>query len=143
MKHKTCSKCGKSKTIDKFSTSKTGTWCKECMSEYGKNRWRKLSQEYKDIRREKHRQRRTNSRAKLFEYLLGKKCECGESDPILLEFDHINPNNKDRSIAQLAGSSCSWPRILKEILKCRILCVRCHRHKTAKEQGWYKYTKRK
>jgi hypothetical protein len=52
---------------------------------------------------------------------------CGECDPIVLDFHHREPQQKD---FQLIGSFCysrSRESILKEIAKCDVLCSNCHR----------------
>ncbi len=66
---------------------------------------------------------------KLFwEYKQTLKCEsCGESDAACLVFHHINPKEKEMSIASVVGRGWGWDRILKEINKCQVLCANCHR----------------
>lgn len=54
-------------------------------------------------------------------------CECGENNPLLLDFHHINGDDKLFSIAQMR--LYSWSRILSEIKKCVIMCIKCHRLK--------------
>src|ERR1700690_3707142 len=40
----------------------------------------------------------------IWNYKLGHPCvDCGEPDPIVLEFDHINPNEKKATIANMLG----------------------------------------
>lgn len=56
----------------------------------------------------------TNKREKLYNYLLDKTCaDCGASDPIILEFDHLDPSIKVNNISNMM--SCSWDIILLEI----------------------------
>lgn len=72
-------------------------------------------------------------------YLKDKSCiKCGINDIRVLEFDHINPKTKSFSIARAITSTLSWENILSEMAKCQILCVNCHKIKTAKEANWYK-----
>lgn len=76
--------------------------------------------------------------AQLLLYLDEHPCvDCGESDPIVLDFDHIR-GTKTASVSYLLGSSMSWDRVQKEIDKCVVRCANCHRKKTAKERGWIK-----
>ena len=80
------------------------------------------------------------NRFKLWQYLLEHPCvECGEDNPVLLEFDHLNPKTKKKAIARMLTSN-AWVAIAKEIAKCQVLCVKCHRLLTAQQQGWYDYT---
>ena len=57
-------------------------------------------------------------------HLANNPCEdCGESDIIVLQFDHVEPG---RSIARLASKSVSLETIKIEIAKCEIRCANCH-----------------
>ena len=70
----------------------------------------------------------------LYEYLLDKQCiDCGEDDPVVLEFDHMR--DKKPSIAD-AVNQRSLRFLKNEIAKCEIRCANCHRRKTAIEQRW-------
>jgi hypothetical protein len=77
----------------------------------------------------------------VLKYKIEHPCqECGESNPVLLEFHHIHPNTKhprlraNNSHRRLVGLSIS--QLIKEIQKCSVLCVRCHRLETAKKYAW-------
>ncbi len=85
---------------------------------------------------------RIKVRAKLFEYLSDKKCvDCGENDPIVLEFDHSNRDLKFKTIAKMLSGHYSWDSVHKEITKCKIRCANCHRRKTYSEFGCFGKTK--
>ena len=82
------------------------------------------------------KRQRERTRVKLTEYLSNHPCEiCGEDDPIVLEFDHIDPSTKHRTVSKMISGHTSWNKILNEIEKCRILCANCHRRHTYKQQG--------
>ena len=70
-------------------------------------------------------------------YKLHPCVDCGENDPRVLDFDHIN--NKRHEISTLLRKEYSWNSILEEAKKCEIRCANCHRRKTAKEQNHYTY----
>jgi hypothetical protein len=62
-------------------------------------------------------------------YLEIRSCvDCGESDPVVLEFDHVR-GVKDRSISD-AVRKLGVRRLLEEIAKCEIRCVNCHKRAT-------------
>jgi hypothetical protein len=112
--------------------------CKECHCQYSKNHYSKNRKYYVDKARRNAPKGIENIRRKMMEYLDGKSCiDCHESDPVVLEFDHKNPEQKEYSISEI--SRRSWKRTLKEIDKCVIRCANCHRRKTARELGWYRY----
>lgn len=73
----------------------------------------------------------------IWDYLKESQCkECGEKDPIVLQFDHLG--NKKGNISDMTNSGCSLKTLNEEIDKCQILCANCHLKKTAKELDWYK-----
>ena len=47
----------------------------------------------------------------------------------VLEFHHIEPNEKKYSIGTMLFRGFSWEAILEEIDKCLILCKNCHTEK--------------
>jgi hypothetical protein len=72
----------------------------------------------------------------LFEYLIRHPCvDCGEKDPIVLEFDHIK--EKAFTLSSFARNH-TLEDVVKEVAKCEIRCANCHRRKTAKQFGWHK-----
>ena len=61
---------------------------------------------------------------------------CGEDDFDVLDFDHIGEKYKGISRLMLDEN---LEAIKKELVKCQVLCANCHRRKTAKQLGYYKY----
>lgn len=57
--------------------------------------------------------------------------DCGEPDPIVLDFDHVN-GKKESGLARVATLGWGWEKIKKEIAKCVIRCANCHRRRTAR-----------
>ena len=56
------------------------------------------------------------------------KCaKCGEKRSYLLDFHHLDPTQKDNTIARLTSNSATRQRIQNEIDKCIVLCANCHR----------------
>jgi hypothetical protein len=54
--------------------------------------------------------------------------DCGESNHIVLDFDHIK--NKKYNISRMIHDGFSWAAIKKEIAKCEVVCANCHRIRT-------------
>ena len=72
--------------------------------------------------------RRAYHRAIVLEH---KQCgcrDCGELDPIVLDFDHVR-GKKVANIAEMCGK-VSEKTMLAEIAKCDVRCANCHRRKT-------------
>lgn len=59
-------------------------------------------------------------------------------EPYNMQADHIDPNNKLYAISSLKGSKVET--LLKELEKCQVLCVLCHRIKSLTEQKEGKYS---
>ena len=94
----------------------------------------------KHVRKVRERRDKVVEESKQFvwNYLLAHPCvDCGESDPIVLEFDHVR-GKKRKIISQLVNSGYGIDVIKKEIAKCEVRCSNCHKRKTAREQGWFR-----
>ena len=91
----------------------------------------------KKAHRSRRRGYRRNKRLVLA-YLLEHRCvDCGESDTLLLEFDHRDPECKIDDVARLAQYR---PRrfVIAEINKCEVRWANCHGRRTARQFGWTK-----
>lgn len=138
---KPCTKCKRLKVLADFPVRKRvkdgrASWCRECY----KSNWEKRYYENHEHYRNSHNASRNNIRRenaqRVFEYLSKNPCiSCGESDPIVLEFDHRDRTTKLENISNLILNG-SWQRIEKEIEKCDVLCANCHRRKSAKQFGY-------
>lgn len=74
----------------------------------------------------------------VLDYLTNNPCvDCGESDPIVLEFDHVR-GNKKRSISQMVARHAKLETIQEEIQKCDVRCANCHARVTAARGGFWK-----
>jgi 5-methylcytosine-specific restriction endonuclease McrA len=86
---------------------------------------------------------RLKVRGKLLDFLTTKSCtDCGEKDPIVLEFDHTGKIQKVKDVSRMLSGHYSWESVLKEIDKCEIRCANCHRRKTYIQFGFFGKTKR-
>ena len=61
--------------------------------------------------------------------------ECGETAPVVLEFDHVRGKKSD-DVSVLIAHGKPLDIIKNEIEKCEVRCGNCHRRKTARERGW-------
>lgn len=142
MEQRTCTCCGRTKPLDAYNPSKNATrgflaYCKECARAkqrdwYKRNRDKKLANDKVAVRRI-----RPNARQAILAHLQRHPCvDCGESDPMVLDFDHIN-GDKAAAVSTLVYQDASVARILQEVGKCEVRCANCHRRKAAKQHGWY------
>ncbi len=66
--------------------------------------------------------------------------DCGESNIIVLDFDHVNPKLKKFNVSTMIIHDMSMEKIQKEIDKCEVRCSNCHRIKTARTNKHFRYT---
>lgn len=141
---KLCLKCQteKSETEFGFKDKKKNTLhssCKECNKKYQKKHYRDNKQDYSDKAKNHARENLIRNRKKVREYLESHPCvDCGETDPVVLQFDHVR-GEKTKKVSQLLCEKYSWDVIQQEIDKCDIRCANCHTRKTCKDFGWYRY----
>ena len=55
--------------------------------------------------------------------------DCGEQDPIVLEFDHVR-GQKLGNVSMMVNHT-SWGALIREMNKCDIRCANCHARITA------------
>ncbi len=82
--------------------------------------------------------KRIQLRAWIRDYLAIHPCvDCGESDPVVLEFDHRDPASKVGNIGDIVNRA-GWglARLQAEVEKCDVRCCNCHRRRTAQEKHW-------
>lgn len=139
---KTCKTCEEHKPETEFYTTtyKDKKYllnnCKSCvLVRTGKN-YLKDHDRQKKIRKNNTARRRADRRQMIFDFLLSHPCvDCGEKDPIVLEFDHLG--NKSFDISD--GLMRPLKVLRKEIDKCEVVCANCHKRRTAKRAGnWFK-----
>ncbi len=145
---KICTKCKQAKTVSDFfvkdkTRGKLHTQCKNCYKvqrqHYYSEHYEKYRDEYRKRAKERRTKLKTEYRNNLLDFLSDKSCViCKISDPVVLEFDHIDLNTKSFSISQSVKLGYRWDRVLAEIDKCQVMCANCHKRKTSREFGWYK-----
>jgi preprotein translocase subunit SecD len=133
---KFCPKCKEVKPPTEWPASKKLNYCSECKREYDREYWQKTKALRNERKRANATQVRNRNRAYVWDFLTKNPCiDCGESDPIVLEFDHIQ--DKEENVSILVGNAASIERLDEEIRKCEVRCANCHRRKTASQFNWY------
>ena len=138
---KTCSICGAVKPLADFTVARRSrdghtSYCRPCVRGANRRRYRARSEEMRQRLKGFNKKLKDDRALKVFEYLSGHPCvDCGEPDPVVLEFDHRDTATKFRAVAQMIEARYAWDRILEEIEKCDVRCANCHRRKTSKQFG--------
>ena len=59
---------------------------------------------------------------------MSSKCQkCGESRGYVLDYHHIDPNQKENTVARMTSNNYTLDKVYVEIEKCICLCANCHR----------------
>lgn len=114
METKICTKCKKELPIENFNwrDKNKGTRrseCKYCHTQYMRDLYEQ-KQEFV---------------SKLKAQIKCKKC--GERKSYMLDFHHLDPNEKENTIARMTSNSYRIEKVLDEIKKCTVFCANCHR----------------
>ena len=135
---KRCGRCGELKVIDDFgfrnkAEARRHNVCRACQAVY-----RAAYVERVGIRAHHRRiidwnaAMRVARRAAVLRYLVEHPCvDCGESDVLVLEFDHVR-GVKRAAISAMVRDLRPIDEIWTEVAKCDVRCANCHRRKTAR-----------
>ena len=135
---KKCAKCLERKPLEEFpyynrNKSQRCSYCKLCKNTYLKEHYAKNDGRKNAIKNRNARVVAENA-SKIDEFLSTHPCvDCGEKDPVVLEFDHVS-GEKKFAISARRWSPTKWDTIQEEIAKCEVRCANCHRRKTAQRK---------
>ena len=136
---KFCKKCNKYKSKTCFPKNSgrgdgRGGYCKLCQRKLGMENYLKNKERYKKVARKR------DIALKLFiTKLKDKPCtDCKKKyPPYVMDFDHINKDNKIANVSYLKRHRVAFDKILKEVDKCELVCANCHRIRSYKRQSKY------
>ena len=132
---KICPRCKEEKPLSEFYKNKRNKdglqhACKVCKSVYDSKYYKENidKTKYRKDRLAWKAQAREKAREFVESYKEDKGCHtCNESDPLMIDFHHMNSEDKEFTISSKIQSGLSIEKIQKEIDKCVCLCVKCHR----------------
>jgi hypothetical protein len=133
-----CYRCGEVKPAEDFNwrrkaVNQRDSFCRPCRSVYHHEHYVANRQRYIAQAAERKWRVRLERTEYLLEYFRDHPCrDCGESDPVVLEFDHLG--DKSFNVTQKLEDR-NWQVILAEIEKCEVVCANCHRRRTAHRRG--------
>src|SRR4051812_48540847 len=133
-----CYRCGATKPANDFAWRRKAkgqrdTFCRPCRSAYGREHYEANKQRYIAQAAVVKRRLALERTRFLLDFFETHPCvDCGETNPVVLEFDHL----RDKSFS-IGGklTTHKWQAILDEIEKCDVVCANCHRIRTAKRRG--------
>lgn len=140
---RTCLGCGVAQPLERFSvkdkkTGRRAMRCRGCVASNNRERYHRNTAAYLDRAKRNKRKYRVRNRLLMTDFINRRSCvDCGECDPVVLEFDHRDGVDKEDDVARLMATG-SWSTIAGEIAKCEIRCANCHRRRTAAQFNWPK-----
>jgi hypothetical protein len=138
-----CTGCGELMSLDAFAFRDRArglrrTRCRICMRRYARDHYQRNRRRYADKDWGRKRCPRKALNLEVDDYLRRHPCiDCGEANPLVLDFDHRDGVEKLETIAYLRTKG-DRERLLTEIAKCDVRCSNCHSRRTAKQFGWSK-----
>jgi len=145
--HKRCWACGETKPHSAFAFANRylGTLqghCRICHAGFRRAHYLANKADYVRRAMAQVRARLHENRHQMVRYFLAHPCVgCGETDPVVLEFDHRDPAKKVMAVTAMVVRR-RWASVLVEIDKCDVRCVNCHRRRTAQQFSWGKLSRR-
>lgn len=134
-----CGRCGKRKPLSDYAWRRKAlgqrdNYCRPCRAEYKREHYAAHRDRYVTQAVRRKRELIVERTTQLIAFLRQQPClDCGESDPLVLEFDHIG--NKRFDISQGLRDR-NWQSVLDEISTCDVVCANCHRRRTAQRGGF-------
>ena len=109
-------------------------YCKPCRKAYGREHYERNKSRYLENATKRTRRVLRDRMEYVVRYLATHPCvECGEGDPVVLEFDHLRDKRFDIATGVRERN---WQEALDEIEKCDVVCANCHRRRTAVKSGF-------
>lgn len=142
---KNCGMCKEDLPIESFAwkSKAKGTrqsHCRTCQKDYRKQHYNSNKAKYVAKANAYKSVAMDRNMDLLLTYLASHPCvDCGETDPIVLQFDHVR-GVKSFNISRKMNTS-SWASLMKEIEKCEVRCANCHFRVTAQRGNWVRAVK--
>lgn len=137
MRH--CGRCKEEKALDEFAWRRRArgqrdNYCRPCRSDYHREHYLANKDRYVALAGQRKKALVEERTLYIVAFLREHPCvDCGEDDPVVLEFDHL----RDKKFSISAGlQGRRWQDVLDEIAKCDVVCANCHRRRTAKRGGF-------
>ena len=142
MSSKKCPGCGIEKKVQEFnfkfkSRGVRQVRCRACTRRQLRDHFSRNHAYYVSKARRRNQRIRKEHREFILAYLKAHPCvDCGETDILCLEFDHVRGQKKLHIAVMMRTHSRA--ALEAEIAKCEVRCANCHRRKTVLERGWYR-----
>jgi hypothetical protein len=127
-----CGRCGDSQPVEEFAWRRRARGQRDnyrvrCRAESKQERYAANHSRYTAQAQARKQVVAAERAARLIEFFHPHVCvDCGEDDPLVLEFDH-----RSEKLLRASETAAGRP-VLDEIAKCDVVCANCHRRRTAR-----------
>lgn len=136
---KKCSRCGAEKPLTEYNKkhNKLQAYCRECHNQSCREYYAKNKEYHRAKIKEGKKGLLARNRKFIIDYLNQHPCvDCGETNILCLQFDHLG--DKFKHLSSMINQRYSLDSLENEIAKCEVRCANCHSIKTAKQFGFYR-----
>lgn len=95
-------------------------------SSYHRDWYHRQSDEWKAAKAARSNARRTRMKEMVDAFKASKGCQCGEVDPVALDFHHTD-GDKEINVSDALRRGWGKDRLVQEMQKCQVICSNCHR----------------
>lgn len=142
---KVCNICKKEKPLTEFNKKRnSGTlssvhpYCKPCQGEYQRSNYEGRREDLLEGVYGTRNARKNEIRMLLADFYAANPCvDCGETDLLVLEFDHVTGKEFDLNTA--IRNVIPIEKIKDEFKKGEVRCANCHRRITAEHQNSWRW----
>ena len=138
---KRCGRCGKKRDTKHFNKKcgdRLQSMCRDCQHKKFKKYYQENKAHHCSSVSQRKKELNAENQLRLLGYLRDHPCcDCGEKDPVVLEFDHVAGKKKD-CVTRMLTQGYSWEALEKEIGKCLVRCANCHKRRHVLENGSYR-----
>lgn len=125
---KRCDTCRVDKPEASFNKNRSkrdglNSICRECSNARSRRYYKENHDKHIAVIRAQNRKRRAALKAIVADHLVSHPCvDCGESDPIVLEFDHVRGKKRD-DVSRIISRGLAVTTLFDEIAKCDVRCA--------------------
>ena len=134
-----CGRCDRLKPAADFAWRRRArgqrdNYCRPCRAAYKRDHYAANRQRYVAAATRRKAAVIAERMTYLVEFFRLRSCaDCRETDPLVLEFDHLG--QKSFNVSKGLRDR-GWQSVLDEMAKCDVVCANCHRRRTALRAGF-------
>jgi hypothetical protein len=123
-----CCRCGETRAATEFNwkhhaSGRRQPFCRDRQHAGNREHYQRNRATYVATARRHNAEHSSANVKRVIKYLRQHPCvDCGESDILVLRFDHPNGADKVIAVGPLLSRYSGWPQLMAEISKCDVRC---------------------